>query len=321
MPTRVLLEGPAIEPLLAQVRDEYGSGVRIISADKVRSGGFGGFFAKQHYELSVEVPDSFDDSTLAKPDPAPPPQTRDEPQTLEQLLERAESHDRITADQPSAYERPAPSPAPSALSAPFPPPARSGPKQIGREAGIEDTDDAVAATHRELSESAAAFAELMAGLDAANHIATSRPVRPSPRPEAADDRERTPTVRPFRPATATGSPVNSGVKPLAPMPSLGDLMGGLGISHTDLPPFEPAEAPPPPLVRSAAATYGLNPPSPPAPSVEPPGPAGLPLHTDPVVGNLISVGMPEAMAHQITGGDTYAGACQWSAMAGPVGYL
>ena len=58
MPTRVLLEGPAIEPLLAQVREEYGSGVRIVSADKVRSGGFGGFFAKQHYELSVEVPDS-----------------------------------------------------------------------------------------------------------------------------------------------------------------------------------------------------------------------------------------------------------------------
>ena len=57
VPTRVLLEGPAIEPLLAQVRDEYGSRVRIISADKVRSGGVGGFFAKQHYELSVEVPD------------------------------------------------------------------------------------------------------------------------------------------------------------------------------------------------------------------------------------------------------------------------
>ncbi len=57
MPTRVLLEGPAIEPLLEQVREEYGSQVKIISADKVRSGGIGGFFAKQKYELSVEVPD------------------------------------------------------------------------------------------------------------------------------------------------------------------------------------------------------------------------------------------------------------------------
>jgi len=47
----VLLEGPAIEPLLAQVRQEYGSGVRIISADKIRSGGFGGFFASLQRNL------------------------------------------------------------------------------------------------------------------------------------------------------------------------------------------------------------------------------------------------------------------------------
>ena len=73
MPTRVLLEGPAIEPLLAQVREEYGSGVRIISADKVRSGGFGGFFAKQHYELSVEVPDPTEDRTdMARQTRRPP---------------------------------------------------------------------------------------------------------------------------------------------------------------------------------------------------------------------------------------------------------
>lgn len=57
MPTRVLLEGPAIEPLLAQVRQEYGTAARIISADKVRRGGLGGFFAKEHYELSVEIDD------------------------------------------------------------------------------------------------------------------------------------------------------------------------------------------------------------------------------------------------------------------------
>lgn len=58
MPTRVLLEGPAIEPLLAQVRDEYGPSARIISADKVRIGGLGGFFARQKYELSIEVDDA-----------------------------------------------------------------------------------------------------------------------------------------------------------------------------------------------------------------------------------------------------------------------
>ena len=80
MPTRVLLEGPAIEPLLAQVRQEYGSAIRIISADKVRSGGIGGFFAKQHYELSVEVPD---------------PAEEEPPDSLERMLQQAEAADGV----------------------------------------------------------------------------------------------------------------------------------------------------------------------------------------------------------------------------------
>jgi hypothetical protein len=50
-----LLEGPEIEPLLEQIREEYGASARIVSADKVRSGGLGGFFARQRYEVSVEV--------------------------------------------------------------------------------------------------------------------------------------------------------------------------------------------------------------------------------------------------------------------------
>jgi hypothetical protein len=238
------------------------------------------------------VPDTSDDrKTMAqRKSPTIPPPVRDEPpNTLEQLLERAESHDRIASDEPSGHGRPSPAQ-----------------KQVGREAGIDDTDAAAASTHRELSENAAAFAELMAGLDAANHIATSRPVRPSPRPKAADDKDETPTVRPFRPAAATGSPVNSGLKPLAPVPSLAELMGGLGVSDADVPPFEPAKSGQPPL-RSAAAAYGLNPP-PVVPGVESPAPAALrAVPNDPVVTNLISVGMPEAMAAQITGGDTYAG--------------
>lgn len=57
MPTRLLLEGPDIEQLLARVRDEHGAHARIVSAEKVRTGGFGGFFAKQRFELAVEVDD------------------------------------------------------------------------------------------------------------------------------------------------------------------------------------------------------------------------------------------------------------------------
>jgi hypothetical protein len=49
------LDGPDLEQLLVRAREEYGSDVRIVKADKVRSGGVGGFFARERYELSIEV--------------------------------------------------------------------------------------------------------------------------------------------------------------------------------------------------------------------------------------------------------------------------
>ncbi|GIH81482.1 hypothetical protein [Planobispora longispora] len=57
MPKRLLLEGTDIEELLTQVRNEHGPDVSIVSADRVRTGGFAGFFARQRYELTVEVND------------------------------------------------------------------------------------------------------------------------------------------------------------------------------------------------------------------------------------------------------------------------
>ncbi len=320
MPTRVLLEGPAIEPLLAQVRDEYGSSVRIISADKVRSGGFGGFFAKQHYELSVEVPDADEREVARRSRPA----AEEPPQTLEQLLARAESRDRIAPDDnPATVDR-----------------------LTGRDAGMGDAEAAVGragpgagspgAAGRAAADPGAAFAELMAGLDKAD---TNPWVRPGPRPEAETGRPDGPTVRPFRPAQATGSPVNGGgstTRPLPPVPSLAELMGGLGVSDAPAPTNaaanRAAQNPAPP--RTAAAAYGLVPTSPaPAghglaetlaglglgvPSAAPghtvqatttaqPPATMRPGQADQVQLNLMKVGLPEAMAAQIVGGDTYAG--------------
>ena len=51
----MLLEGTDIRALLQQVRDSYGSEARIVHAERIRSGGMGGFFAKQRYEVTVEV--------------------------------------------------------------------------------------------------------------------------------------------------------------------------------------------------------------------------------------------------------------------------
>jgi hypothetical protein len=330
VPTRVLLEGPAIEPLLAQVRDEYGSSVRIISADKVRSGGFGGFFAKQHYELSVEVPDPEERNEPQRRQPA----AEEPPQTLEQLLARAESRDRIAPDDNPA----------------------GGDRRTGRDAGMGDADAAVGrpslggggagpnlggGAGRALADPGAAFAELMAGLDKADTNAWARPA-PRPHADAEPERPENPSVRPFRPAQATGSPVNGGshsgpsVRPLPPVPSLAELMGGLGVSDgpafpTNAAATRAAQNPAPP--RTPAAAYGLAPTSPApagnglaetlaglglgAPQAQTPlhattttaqPPATLrPMHADPVQQNLMMVGMPAEMAAQIVGGDTYAG--------------
>lgn len=56
--TRLLLEGPDIEDLLARVREEHGPGVRIVQADKLRSGGVGGFFAREKFAVTIELPEN-----------------------------------------------------------------------------------------------------------------------------------------------------------------------------------------------------------------------------------------------------------------------
>jgi hypothetical protein len=53
--TQLLFEGASIEELLARVRDEHGPGARIVQADKVRTGGFAGFFARERFSILVEV--------------------------------------------------------------------------------------------------------------------------------------------------------------------------------------------------------------------------------------------------------------------------
>jgi hypothetical protein len=295
VPTRVLLEGPAIEPLLAQVRDEYGSRVRIISADKVRSGGVGGFFAKQHYELSVEVPDPTEDRN----DMAQRTKSADNGHTLERLLERAESHDRM--DRPAGNAAKGAHPAfsttsprtvtPATFGTATRPPAEAPPARAAAENGFGADEGRRAA----LGDTGAAFAELMAGLDASGHTEIERP---TPRPKAPP-RDEMPTVRPFRPAAADEPPVNTGAKPQpAAQASLAERIGGLSPSTIEEEPAAPDEPPP----ASAAETYGLSP-----VSAVPSRAVAEPVDNDPVVRNLVSVGMPEAMARQITGGDTYAG--------------
>jgi hypothetical protein len=50
-------EGTVLEDVLDQVRRDVGSGARIVAANRVRRGGVAGFFAREHYEVIVEVPE------------------------------------------------------------------------------------------------------------------------------------------------------------------------------------------------------------------------------------------------------------------------
>lgn len=57
MSKRLLLEGTDLDALMIRVRAELGPRARVVKAERVRSGGVGGFFAKERFELTVDVPD------------------------------------------------------------------------------------------------------------------------------------------------------------------------------------------------------------------------------------------------------------------------
>src|SRR4051812_16571925 len=132
VPTRLLLEGCDLEELLAQVRAEHGPDAVIVSAEKVRTGGVGGLFGTQKYELTVEVPDA-----VATTQPSgPAPRQGDTPkrslsiEDLAALADEAESQGRnpTFADvlagargAPGGPPRPA-SPAAPTTPTPQPPP-------------------------------------------------------------------------------------------------------------------------------------------------------------------------------------------------------
>ena len=56
-PKRFQLDGPTLPELKARILAEHGADARIVSAERVTVGGMLGFFARRHYEVTVEVPE------------------------------------------------------------------------------------------------------------------------------------------------------------------------------------------------------------------------------------------------------------------------
>lgn len=57
MATNLLLEGDDLEALLMQAHSAGGPTARIVRADKYRHGGVWGFFARERFEVAIEIPD------------------------------------------------------------------------------------------------------------------------------------------------------------------------------------------------------------------------------------------------------------------------
>ncbi len=96
MSTRLLLDGQDLRSLMLRVREEMGPDAKIVRAERVRTGGIAGFFAREHYELTVEVPDA-PQRRVPRSRPAPtgdagrPSGTTAEPVGLDALMAAADA--------------------------------------------------------------------------------------------------------------------------------------------------------------------------------------------------------------------------------------
>jgi hypothetical protein len=85
--SQLRFEGPELEELLDRVRKEVGSDANIVAANRIRKGGIGGFFAREGFEVLVDVSD---ESRLPK---APQPKSR-RPQSVLDLVDEMNASER-----------------------------------------------------------------------------------------------------------------------------------------------------------------------------------------------------------------------------------
>ncbi|QTE29887.1 hypothetical protein [Pengzhenrongella sicca] len=150
MPTRLLLDGADLAGLLHRVRTEMGPGAVVVKAERVRTGGVAGFFAKEHFELTVEVPDRRPRIPRRSPLPAP---VAGGPVGISALLAAADAAEARDAGGP---------PAPTA---PAGPPPGGAPTELGWIAAtpVEPAADPDAVPR--LSTDAQTFASVLASID------------------------------------------------------------------------------------------------------------------------------------------------------------
>jgi len=189
----LLLEGADLAELMVHVRAEFGPAARIVRAERVRSGGIAGFFARERYELTIDVPD-------APAGTAPTLlQRRGGVVTasgggIDALLAAADAGDAGLGPGDAL----APAPAATVAGDPVPP----GPRvSTGQESFASVLEQMRAMT---------------GGVAPEHHLEVAAPVAPAPAPAPAAVR----AFEPLTPAVVPGAPAR-GVP--APAPAPGDL--------------------------------------------------------------------------------------------------
>ena len=99
-------DAETLEAALARVTQECGPGARIAGAEKVRTGGVAGFFARERFEVTVEIDDDPGrEHEPARPEP-PQPEVPPSPRSLLDLVEEASAQERTeVAPVPSTEHR------------------------------------------------------------------------------------------------------------------------------------------------------------------------------------------------------------------------
>ena len=100
MPSQLRFEGPTLEDLLEEVYESYGPDVNIAEANKIRKGGVGGFFAKEVYEVVVDLDADTDPAGATldlSADTGGEPAAR--PRSILDLVDERDSEDRLAAPE------------------------------------------------------------------------------------------------------------------------------------------------------------------------------------------------------------------------------
>lgn len=101
MPKLQTFDGTELDAVLARVRKEAGPDAKITAATKIRSGGIGGFFSKEAFRVTVELPEApAAPVAVAADDLTPPPASIFE---LADLVDEAEV-DAVAVHPPAAPE-------------------------------------------------------------------------------------------------------------------------------------------------------------------------------------------------------------------------